>query len=327
MNRFDTLLDWAGYSALYAEEISTMQVNLGPRCNQLCPHCHQSAGPDRTEMMSAATIDLILDVLDDCPIVSLDITGGAPELHPDFRRLVRRARAMGVHVIDRCNLTVLRLSSQWETARFLRDHQVEITASLPCYTEEGTDAARGPGVFGDSIAALKLLNDLGYGYSSPELVLNLVYNPSTAALPPDARDLEADFKRELMHSYGIRVDRVLTMTNSPIGRFDEGLGRSGDRDRYIRDLADAFNPETLPRLMCRRMISVGWDGRLYDCDFNLALSLHAADGATDGLYEFDYEALSNRRIVTGEHCLACAAGSGSSCGGALISRNTVKERN
>lgn len=302
---------------LCANDIATLQVNLGPICNQSCSHCHLEAGPHRTEAMCSETVDKILELLGRNPIQTLDITGGAPELHPDFRRLVVGSRPLVSQVIDRCNLTVLMLPGQEETAEFLRHHRVEIVASLPCYTQGNVDAARGSGAFDASIAALKKLNALGYG-SDPELVLNIVYNPSGPDLPASAPDLEEDYKRELDQRFGARFNHILTMTNAPIGRFDKALREAGRRDEYLAYLADSFNADTLPHLMCRHMVSVGWDGRLYDCDFNLALSLPVNHGAPDHVSGFDYHALRRRRIVTGDHCLACTAGSGSSCGGELV---------
>ncbi len=301
---------------LRARDISTIQVNLGLRCNQQCSHCHLEAGPDDDRIMSETTMDLILDVLRGYRADTLDVTGGAPELHPHFRRFVEQARPLVPRLIDRCNLTVLMLPDQQDTPEFLRHHKAEIVASLPCYTRENVDAVRGPGVFETSIAALKKLNQLGYG-SDPDLVLNLMYNPGGPFLPASAEELEADYRRELDSNHGVRFNRLLTMANSPIGRFGEALHKAGDHDEYIGCLAGSFNAETVPQLMCRHMVSVGWDGRLYDCDFNLALSLPVNHGAPDHISVFDAEALSCRRIVTGEHCLACTAGAGSSCGGEL----------
>lgn len=303
---------------LRATGISTLQINLGPICNQHCNHCHLEAGPDRTEAMSSETVDMILELLGSDPIQTLDITGGAPELHSEFLRLVAGARPLVSRLIDRCNLTVLILSGQEDTAKFLGEHQVEIIASLPCYTQGNVDAARGSGAFDTSIAALKKLNAIGYG-SDAELVLNLVYNPIGPKLPASAQELEEDYKCELDQQFGVRFNQLQTMANAPIGRFERALSQSGGRNEYLNYLANNFNPETVPCLMCRHMISVGWDGRLYDCDFNLALSLPVNHGAPDHISDFDYDALRCRRIVTGDHCLACTAGAGSSCGGELVS--------
>lgn len=302
---------------LRAVEISTLQVNLGTVCNQSCSHCHLRAGPSRTEMMSSEGIDLILETLRRIPFQTLDITGGAPEMHPDFRRLVIEARPLVCRLIDRCNLTILMQPGQENTAEFLKRHQVEIIASLPCYTLQNVDSMRGSGVFESSISALKKLNSIGYGVD-PKLPLNIVYNPEGASLPASGLSLEDEFKRELYQQFGVQFNRLLVMANAPIGRFNETLRKSGLRDEYMDYLAANFNSKTVPDLMCRHTLSVGWDGRLYDCDFNLALNIPVNHGTPNTLTDFDYNELQSRRIVTGDHCLTCTAGSGSSCGGELV---------
>lgn len=303
---------------IHAVEISTLQVNLGTVCNQSCSHCHLEAGPDRTEIMSSEGIDLILGILERIPFQTLDITGGAPEMHPDFCKLVIGARSLVPRIIDRCNLTVLMLPGQESTAEFLQKHHVEIIASLPCYTSENVDGMRGNGVFDASISALRKLNSIGYGID-PELILNLVYNPEGPRLPATGLVLERDFKSELGKHYGVYFNNLLVITNSPIGRFGKELNKSGLQDEYMDYLAVSFNSNTIPDLMCRHALSVGWDGRLYDCDFNLALNLPVNHGAPNTIIDFDYNELRCRRIVTRDHCLACTAGSGSSCGGELVS--------
>lgn len=318
MSLFIDMLGTVGLEGLWADRVSTLQVNLGLRCNQQCGHCHVEAGPGEDRMMSAETVDAVLDVLSRHRFETLDITGGAPELHSDFRRLVSGARPLVPRIIDRCNLTVLLLPVQRDTPEFLRDHRVEITASLPCYTRENVDAARGPRVFERSIAAIRWLNTIGYG-RDPELILNLAYNPGGPVLPAKSLELEADYREELASNFGVTFNHLVTLANAPIGRFDARLRETGQREEYIDYLVRNFNPDTLPQLMCRRMVSVGWDGWLYDCDFNLALSVPVNHGVPDRVTDFNFEALCGRQIVTGDHCLACAAGSGSSCGGELVS--------
>lgn len=316
MNRFDLLLREHGLSALRAESIDTLQVNFGNICNQTCVHCHQSAGPGRAESMSSDTIGLILQVLARHRIATLDITGGAPELHPGLRRLIEGARDCGTSVILRCNLTALLLPEQHGLAGFLRDNSVGVIASLPCYTSENVDAIRGSGVFKHSIEALKLLNDHGYGLSG-DLRLDLAYSPKSPTLPGPAQELEDDYRRELA-SLGVSFDHLITMANSPVGRFGSMLRATGELDSYISYLADQFSPQTVPLVMCRRAVSLGWDGRLYDCDFNLALRKPVSCAVSKRFSDYGYDTLRGRRIVTGNHCLACTAGAGSSCAGALL---------
>jgi len=296
--------------------LSTLQINVGKRCNQACLHCHVNAGPKRTEMMDAATSERLIHLMDTEGLETVDITGGAPELNPHFRDLVRAARSRGLHVIDRCNLTVLCEPGQEDTAQFLADHDVEVVASLPCYSEKNVDSQRGRGVFGRSIQALQHLNTLGYG-TNPDRVLNLVYNPGGAFLPPAQASLEADYKRRLQDDFGIVFNHLFTLTNMPIARFLEDLNRSGQHSTYMQTLLDAFNPQTVSGLMCREQISVSWDGRLFDCDFNQMLEL-----PTPGKHRtiWDVESLNElcgKHIATAAHCFGCTAGAGSSCGGSL----------
>lgn len=329
VNAFDEQLTAHGLAPLHAREVTTLQVNLGRLCNQACRHCHVDAGPQRTgpaENMNEATAASVMKVLREGVarglLATLDLTGGAPELNPSFRRLVREGRALGLRVIDRCNLSVLFEPGQEDLADFLAAHRVEITASLPFYARERTDRQRGAGVFDRSIEALRLLNGLGYGAGDSGLVLNLVYNPAGAYLPGDQTQLEADYRRELDRRFGVRFDRLLCLTNMPIRRFRDWLIRSGNEARYLKTLREAFNPVAAGEVMCRSLISVAPDGSLHDCDFNQMLDLGLEAGAPGHVADFDWDVLARRRIVTGEHCLGCTAGAGSSCGGELTAKKS-----
>jgi radical SAM/Cys-rich protein len=302
---------------LRATDIRALQVNVGKLCNQTCRHCHVDAGPDRREVMSRETMQLCLDVLAQTDIPALDITGGAPEMNPHFRWLVERARALGRHVIDRCNLTILLAPGYDDLPTFLARHQVEVIASLPCYLPANTDRQRGEGVFEKSITALRRLNEMGYGRPGSGLVLTLVYNPVGPSLPPSQDALENDYRRELSDQYGVVFNKLFTITNMPISRFLEDLIQCGRYDDYMDKLVAAFNPEAATGVMCRTALSVGWDGRLYDCDFNQMLDLELGPGLPRHIGDFDRELLSRRRIVTGQHCYGCTAGSGSGCQGAI----------
>ncbi len=297
--------------------LEILQVNVGKRCNQACHHCHVEAGPKRTEVMDARTAARALELLADTPGVhTVDITGGAPELNPSFRDLVRGARALGKTVIDRCNLTVLSEPGQEDTAEFLAGQGVTVVASLPCYGKANVEAQRGLGIFEPSIAALQRLNQLGYG-SDPGLELHLVYNPVGPSLPPPQHALEADYKRELGEHFGVRFNRLLTITNMPISRFLHQLQRDGRYDDYMQTLLEAFNPQAALNVMCRNLLSIGWDGQLYDCDFNQMLELPQG-GQSQTLWDIGSLAEVERaRIVFGDHCYGCTAGAGSSCGGSL----------
>jgi radical SAM/Cys-rich protein len=306
----------AGHAPLTTTAISVLQMNVGKRCNQACHHCHVDAGPDRTEVMPADVVDACLRFLDASDIPTVDITGGAPELHPAFRQIVARARAAGRHVIDRCNLTITRLPAYADLPEFLAQHQVEVIASLPSVAARQTDAQRGDGVFEQSIAALRHFNRLGYGVDGSGLVLNLVTNPVGAFLPGSQQSLEADWKRELQRRHGITFNRLYTITNMPISRFLEFLIESGNLQAYMQKLVGAFNPAAVDGLMCRYTLSVGWDGRLYDCDFNQMIDLGTAAEAPQTIFNVTPQSLASRRIVVGPHCFGCTAGAGSSCGGA-----------
>ncbi len=316
MNEFDRRIARAAGDRLHCVEIDTIQVNLGLRCNQHCVHCHLGASPQRQACMDWPTMKLVLQAADRVGCRLVDLTGGAPELNPHFRPFVEALSEQGRQVQTRTNLTVLAEPGMENLPTFLRDHRVQLVASLPCYLEENVDAQRGPGVYDKSIRIIRQLNALGYGVD-PALGLNLVYNPAGPFLPPDQAALEADYRRQLHERFAIRFSRLLTIANMPIGRFQTTLRRTNQQRQYARLLEDAFNPDTIDALMCRHQISVGWDGTLYDCDFNLALGCPVDHGAPDHIIRFDPSVLKKRRIVTGEHCFGCTAGSGSSCGGAL----------
>ena len=304
---------------LVRDRIDTLQVNIGKRCNLACHHCHVESSPKRQEKLSPEGCARILELLAANPEVrTLDLTGGAPELHEGFRDLVRGARALGRRVIDRCNLTVFFEAGQEDTAEFLADQGVEIVASLPCYTPENLEAQRGRGAFAASIEALGRLNALGYGRGDPARVLDLVYNPLGAQLPPGQAELEAEYRVRLAEDFGVRFDHLLTLTNMPIKRFANSLARSGELQAYMALLVAHFNPATLPSLMCRNMLSVDYRGRLFDCDFNQALDLPVHGPARDIWATDQLADLARQRIRTAPHCFGCTAGTGSSCGGALV---------
>lgn len=315
---FEAHMARAGLCPLRATGITVFQINVGKLCNQTCRHCHVDAGPDRTEIMSRETAELCMVALAQTDIPTVDITGGAPELNPSFRWLVEQVRALGRHVIDRCNLSVLLIPSQADLAEFLARHHVEIIASLPSYRASQTDTQRGDGIFEKSLEALRLLNRLGYGRPDSGLVLNLVYNPVGAFLPPKQEAIEAQFKKELRTKHGIEFNRLYTITNMPVSRFLEFLVESGNYDQYMARLVNAFNPSAAAGVMCRSTLSVGWDGRLYDCDFNQMLDLTVDHGAPSHIRDFNPAQLHHRQIVTRNHCYGCTAGSGSSCGGTVV---------
>ncbi len=305
---------------LKRSELKVLQVNLGKVCNQTCAHCHVDAGPRRTESMEQNIADACIRFLTECPqIGTLDITGGAPELNPHFRLLVREGRALGRNVISRCNLTILFEAGHEDLAEFYANNQVEITASLPCYLEENVDKQRGRGVFDKSIDALRLLNSFGYGTGNPCLPLNLVYNPVGSSLPPPQEQLEAEYKRELQARYGITFDQLYTITNMPIARFERFLRVTGKYESYMEKLVEAFNPAAAEAVMCKTLLSVSWDGRLYDCDFNQMLDLALRDPAGEllDIQTVQPDEVMEAMIITGSHCYGCTAGAGSSCSGAL----------
>jgi radical SAM/Cys-rich protein len=307
------------FPALRRDALEALQVNLGYKCNQSCLHCHVNAGPTRTEMMSREVMADVLLFLQVSKVKTLDLTGGAPELHPDFRELVTKARELGVRVIDRCNLTILEETGQEDLAAFLAQQAVEVTASLPCYTEELVDRQRGKGVYDKSIKGLRRLNALGYGAPGSGLVLNLVYNPQGPALPPAQDKLEADYRRVLGERFGVVFNHLFTLANMPIQRFGSTLISKGQFNQYMTLLHDAHRDENLQSVMCRTLISVDWQGYVYDCDFNqmLDLPLAAKDHPRPQLSQLIGRDLAGNAIAVRDHCYGCTAGQGSSCGGAL----------
>jgi radical SAM/Cys-rich protein len=313
------LLRNTDFPPLRRRRLETLQVNLGYRCNQACLHCHVAAAPTRTEQMSQKTVEDVLAVLARLNIATLDLTGGAPELNPHFRHIVQNARSLGVRVIDRCNLTVLEGPSQENLGAFLAAHQVEIVASLPCYLEENVDRQRGKGVFEASIRALQKLNALGYGRQASELVLNLVYNPQEPTLPPPQENLERDYKRHLGERYGVTFDRLYTLTNMPIQRFGSMLVSKGQFQQYMALLRGARQDANLDGVMCRTLLSVDWQGYLYDCDFNQMLGIPLSVPGKPKLHisQLASLGLEGNLIAVADHCYGCIAGQGSSCGGAL----------
>ena len=321
MNRFAQTLVENSVSLRRARP-EILQVNAGKLCNLTCMHCHVNAGPRRKEIMTHETVNRIIDWLAKTDIPIVDLTGGAPEMIPDFRYFIERVKKLGLsrHVIDRCNLTILRETGYEDLSEFLAINHVEIIASMPCYSPENVNAQRGEGVFEGSIAALRLLNSLGYGMNL-ELPLHLVYNPLGPFLPPPQEKLEADFKRELDAHFGIVFNKLYTITNLPIGRFASYLRHNGKAEEYMQLLIDAFNPATIGGLMCRNTISVGWHGEVYDCDFNQQLGMQwSSNGGNEPLFlwDIDPDSLEGREIMTGDHCFGCTAGAGSTCGGAIV---------
>lgn len=308
----------AGHQPFKATGVGILQINVGKRCNQTCAHCHVDAGPDRKEVMTRDVMEACLDFLARTDIPTLDITGGAPEMHPHFDEIVERAIGLGRHVIDRCNLTITRLPNYSYLPEFLAHYHVEIIASLPSYAHKQTDTQRGDGVFEASIAALQHLNALGYGKEGTGLSLHLVTNPVGAFLPANQQTLEKDWKRQLKRRYAIDFTNLYTITNMPISRYLDFLMRSGNLEAYMEKLINAFNPAAVEGVMCRTTLSVGWDGRLYDCDFNQMLDMTVALPAPQTIFDATLESLRERRIRIGQHCYGCTAGAGSSCGGATV---------
>ncbi len=316
MNAFDERMERASQPRLTCQRIDTLQINVGIRCNQACAHCHQEAGPDRDELMEWGTMEQVIAAADAMGDVLVDITGGAPEMNPDLRRFITQLRSHGHPVMVRTNLTCLLEPEGEGMAEFYEEQGVELIASLNCYEEEEVRIQRGQGVFERSLTALRHLNQLGYGRGG-DLVLNLVYNHIGACLPPPQDRLEDDYHRILQEEFGITFDHLFTITNMPIGRFRHHLEETGQMDDYMALLRDGFNSETVDPLMCRTQVCVRWDGALFDCDFNMARGM-SLDGPVGHVGQFDPRALEGRPIVTGDHCLGCTAGSGSSCGGALL---------
>lgn len=315
MNSFQTVLQRHALT-LQRTRADILQINVGKLCNLTCTHCHVNAGPKRKEIITRETIDRILAWLAPTDIPTVDLTGGAPEMIPDFLYFIEQLRAQGRRVIDRCNLTILLEPGYEEFASFLARNEVEIVASMPCYSPENVNAQRGDGVFDASISALQLLNSFGYGTSLP---LHLVYNPNGAFLPGSQAALEADYKEELSRHFGIVFNQLYTITNLPVSRFASYLRNNGKYEEYLALLIESFNPATVQGLMCRNTINVSWEGKVFDCDFNQMLGLQWRDTAQNGLHLWDIapEETEARSIATGEHCFGCTAGAGSSCGGAV----------
>jgi radical SAM/Cys-rich protein len=317
------LIQKTDFPALHRNRLETLQVNLGYRCNQTCLHCHVNAGPTRKEMMDEETVSLVLQILADNNIRTLDLTGGAPELHPMFRDIVINATALDIRVINRCNLTILFEPDQGGLAEFLAQHKVEVVGSLPCYSAKNVDEQRGDGVFEKSIAGLQLLNSLGYGHEGSGLVLNLVYNPLGPSLPPAQAPLQAKYKEELFEHFGVVFNQLFTVTNMPIQRFGSTLVSKGQFDGYMRLLKENYASANLENVMCRTLVSVDWQGYLFDCDFNqqLGISLPATNTLKNSrphLKDFEQYANQGKPIRIADHCYGCTAGQGSSCGGALV---------
>ena len=302
--------------SLRSTDVEILQVNVGKLCNQSCKHCHVDASPTRTEIMSRETVEACLNVLRKYKIPTLDITGGAPELIPDFRYFVAEARKTGAKVMIRHNLTVMFEENQTDLPELFAENEVEVVSSLPYFLQQQTDAQRGAGVFDKSVEALKKLNAVGYG-TGEKLILNLVYNPTGAFLPPEQSAIEADFKRELKARFGITFNNLYTITNMPIARYLDWLRSSRNEESYMRKLINAFNPSTVAGLMCRNTLSVDWRGRLYDCDFNQMLEIPVSEKVSQTIFDFSLEEFTNREIKTAAHCFGCTAGAGSSCGGTV----------
>lgn len=308
----------SGLYPLQPKNLEIFQVNIGKMCNQTCKHCHVDAGPDRKEIMSQKTMETCLKILQAHPIFkSVDLTGGAPEMNPNFRWFVEQIRALGIHVMVRCNLTIIKANKKYhDLPEFYKANQIEVISSLPFYSKDRTDKQRGNGVFEDSIAALHLLNEVGYGIPNSGLILNLVYNPSGAFLPADQSILEKEFKQSLLRDFNIVFNQLFTITNMPISRYLDYLLVSGNYENYMNKLIQSYNPVAASNVMCRNTLSIGWDGSVYDCDFNQMLDLKV-QGNSKHIDDFNVEELLQRNIVVNQHCFGCTAGSGSSCGGTL----------
>lgn len=317
VSTFDATVAQHGLPVLASNGIEILQVNVGKMCNMTCRHCHVDAGPDRREIMTKETIDHCLRTIDELRLKTVDLTGGAPEMNPNFRYFVTEARKLDCHVIDRCNLTILLANGYTDLPEFLAENQVEVVASLPCYLEENCDSQRGSGAFQKSVEALKRLNDVGYGNPDSGLTLSLVYNPVGTSLPPNQASLEAKYKDVLWDEYQLRFNRLFTITNMPISRYLEDLLEQKKLDLYMETLVNAFNPDIVSGVMCRNTLSVSWDGRLFDCDFNQMLEMPLTEGQPQQISELNARTLQQRRIATARHCFGCTAGAGSGCGGAI----------
>lgn len=316
IEKFEDKLKPIGLYPLQPTQTDIFQVNVGKMCNQVCQHCHVDAGPDRKEIMTRETMQYCLDALRETDISTVDLTGGAPEMNPDFRWFVEELSNLGKKVIVRCNLTIIVANKKYhDLPEFFKEHQIEVVSSLPYFSAKRTDAQRGDGVFERSIKALKMLNEVGYGVAGSGLVLNLVYNPSGAFLPGDQLTLETQFKEKLQEGWGISFNELLAITNLPVSRFLEYLVRTDRYEEYMEELVNAFNPSAAAGVMCRNTISVGWDGSLYDCDFNQMLELKLSGAAPKHIRDWNLEKIDAREIILNQHCYGCTAGAGSSCGG------------
>ncbi|MEO8209934.1 MAG: arsenosugar biosynthesis radical SAM (seleno)protein ArsS [bacterium] len=315
---FDSYLKKSGIEKLKSRKVEIFQINIGKMCNQTCKHCHVDAGPDRKEIMTKETMQICLDKLSQTAISVVDLTGGAPELNPNFRWFVNEIKKLDRHIIVRCNLTIILSNPKYnDLPQFFAENKIEVVSSLPYFLKKNTDSQRGDGVFEKSIKALQMLNDTGYGREDTGLILNLVYNPTGAFLPAAQASLENDFKKELKQKYEIVFNNLFTITNMPISRFLEYLIDSGNYEYYMEKLINSFNVIAVKNVMCTNTISIGWDGYLYDCDFNQMLELKIVDSEKAHIRDFDVNFLNTREIITGEHCFGCTAGAGSSCGGAI----------
>jgi radical SAM/Cys-rich protein len=315
---FESKLKEIGLTGLRPAQLEIFQVNVGKMCNQVCNHCHVDAGPDRKEIMTRETMQLCLDAIRGTSIKTVDLTGGAPEMNPDFRWFVEGLSALGMHIIVRCNLTIIVANKKYhDLPEFFKKHKVEVVSSLPYFSARRTDAQRGDGVFEKSIRALKMLNEVGYGMEGSGLTLNLVYNPSGAFLPEGQEVLQPQFKKKLRDKYEIEFNELFAITNLPISRFLDYLVNTGKYEDYMQELVNAFNPQAAEQVMCRNTISVGWDGYLFDCDFNQMLNLQLEGEAPKHLKDFDIEKIGRREIILNQHCYGCTAGAGSSCGGEI----------
>lgn len=314
---FASRMDQMGLFPLKPTQIEILQINVGKMCNQVCKHCHVDAGPDRKEIMTRETMTACIEAVKNSGVHTVDLTGGAPEMNPDFRWFVEELSALGKHIIVRCNLTIIVANKKYhDLPEFFRKHRIEVVSSLPYFSAKRTDAQRGEGVFEKSIRALEMLNEAGYGMPDTGLKLNLVYNPSGAFLPDDQQALEDQFRIKLRAGYGIEFNELFAITNLPVSRFLEYLVRSENYEDYMVELANAFNPVAAENVMCRNTVSVSWDGYLYDCDFNQMLELKL-QGKAQHISQWDTGDLSNREIILGQHCFGCTAGAGSSCGGTI----------
>ena len=313
---FGRILKQHGHNGLKRNQLLDLQINVGKLCNQACTHCHVDAGPKRTEIMTWETMSKIIEWAKENNIISVDVTGGAPELNPHFRAFVLELRKLDIRVISRCNLTVLFEQEQHDLADWYAANKIQLVCSLPCYSQKNTDKQRGKGVFDKSITALQLLNSVGYG-TDPELNLDLVYNPGGAFLPPEQDKLEIDYKEKLFTDYSVIFDKLYALANLPVSRFEHSLTRDGEFNNYMQLLLENFNPQTIDSVMCKSLISVDWTGRVYDCDFNQMLELPLADKNLTYLWDISAQTLNDQKIATRYHCFGCTAGAGSSCGGAL----------